>query len=96
MPRRKPKRLCVRLEEHAHMRWRERTGRPVGKLEGLLTVLLTEQLGVGLQVRHGRAVMYLDKDRLDIPCNLEAHLDPPNLHNVWRVITFKPSKCKGA
>lgn len=96
MPKRRPKRLYVRLNEHAELRWLERAERPIGKLERMLAAILIEQLGVGLQVHEGRAVLYLSKDRLDLPRDLYAFIDPPNIHGVWRVVTFRTIKRKGA
>lgn len=96
MSKRRQKRLYVRLDDHAQLRWRERAGRPVGRLADLIAVLLLEQLGVGLRVKQGRAVLPLYADKLDIPRDLEAHIDPPNVRGIWWVITFKPISRKGA
>lgn len=89
MPSRKRTGIQVWLNDHAEDRWIERVGRPPGALKKLLIIKLREQLRCGLTIHHGRALIPLDKEDLDLPVNLIACLDLPDYRGIWRVITFK-------
>jgi hypothetical protein len=90
MPSRKRRKIRVILEPHAELRWRERACRPPGNLANLIAALIIEHLPVGLPVRHGRAMLPLDPELLDLPRPLVAYLELPDLYGVWRVVSFVP------
>jgi hypothetical protein len=91
MPKiRKRTKIHVRLGEHAEKRWIERAMRPPGRLADLIAMLLIESMGAGLCVHHGRAMLPLDAELLDLPQDLVACIDLPDIYGIWKVVTFKP------
>lgn len=89
MPSRKSPRIRVQLGDHAEGRWFERVKRPHGELAKLIAVLLSDHIGVGLAVHHGRAMLPLNAKDLDLPQDLTACIDLPDWRGVWQVVTFK-------
>ncbi|MDI9449139.1 MAG: hypothetical protein QM303_11105 [Bacillota bacterium] len=88
MPRKVRRNISVRIGEHAEKRWLERAGRPAGKLARLLRAKLIEQTRLGLTVTHGKALVKLDAGDLDLPQDLVAFLELPDIRGVWQVVTF--------
>jgi len=43
-----------------------------------------------LAVHHGRALLSMDANFLDLPQNLVACIDLPDYRGEWQVVTFKP------
>lgn len=91
VPKRKKTRIRVQLTEHAEERWLERVGRPPGRLPDLIRVLLKEHIRGGLPVHHGRVMLPLDPELLDLPQPVVACLELPT-NGTWRVVTFKPGR----
>ena len=89
MSRRKISKIQCRLGEHAEARWVERAKRRPGKLADLIAMLLIERLRVGLTIHHGRALLPLDANMLNLPENLVACIDLPDWRGVWKIVTFK-------
>ena len=90
MSRRKIPKIQVRLGEHAEARWIKRARRRPGELANLIAMLLIDRLGAGLTVHHGRAMLPLSAQVLNLPEDLVACIELPDNFGVWRVVTFKP------
>lgn len=93
VPRKRSRvKIQVRLCGHAESRWNERAGRLPGRLSDLIATLLVERIRAGLTVHHGRAMLPLSAQDLNLPEDLVACIDLPDCQGIWRVVTFKPLK----
>ena len=84
--------LRVVVSTHFEERWVERVERLPRRLSRMLTALLRDQIGKGLQTdSEGFPLLELDAEAIGLPCNMVVPL-VPKLNGVWIALTVRPNR----